>query len=33
MDILSEFSVRELLWRRWNPKHNKDVEEEDDDSC
>lgn len=33
VDILSEFSVRELLWRRWNPKHNKDVEEEDDDSC
>ncbi|PBC28397.1 tRNA-splicing endonuclease subunit Sen2 [Apis cerana cerana] len=33
VDTLSEFSVRELLWRRWNPKHNKDVEEEDDDSC
>ncbi|XP_076627017.1 tRNA splicing endonuclease subunit 2 isoform X1 [Colletes latitarsis] len=33
VEILSEFSVRELLWRRWNPKHNRDVEEEDDDSC
>ena len=30
--MLPEFSVRELLWRRWNPKH-KDIEEEDDDSC
>ena len=33
VDVLSEFSVRELLWRRWNPKHNREVEEEDDDSC
>ncbi|CAK9796474.1 tRNA-splicing endonuclease subunit Sen2 [Anthophora plagiata] len=33
VDILPEFSVRELLWRRWNPKHNRTVEEEDDDSC
>ncbi|XP_011883007.1 PREDICTED: tRNA-splicing endonuclease subunit Sen2 isoform X2 [Vollenhovia emeryi] len=35
-EILSEFTVRELLWRRWNPKqHREDVptEEEDDDSC
>lgn len=32
VDILSEFSVREVLWRRWNPKHNRDAEEEDDDS-
>lgn len=32
VDSLSEFSVRELLWRRWNPKRNKDLEEEDDDS-
>ncbi|XP_060812128.1 tRNA-splicing endonuclease subunit Sen2 [Bombus pascuorum] len=31
VDMLPEFSVRELLWRRWNPKH-KDIEEEDDDS-
>ncbi|XP_043495969.1 tRNA-splicing endonuclease subunit Sen2 [Polistes fuscatus] len=35
--MLSEFTVRELLWRRWNPKHNQDVmiveEEEDEDSC
>ncbi|EZA54002.1 hypothetical protein DMN91_000172 [Ooceraea biroi] len=34
-EILSEFTVRELLWRRWNPKqHREDVptEEEDDDS-
>ncbi|XP_076302092.1 tRNA splicing endonuclease subunit 2 [Lasioglossum baleicum] len=33
MDILPEFSVRELMWRRWNPKNNKDLEEEDEDSC
>ncbi|XP_076233210.1 tRNA splicing endonuclease subunit 2 [Calliopsis andreniformis] len=33
VDVLSEFSIREVLWRRWNPKHNRDVEEEDDDSC
>ncbi|XP_054007746.1 tRNA-splicing endonuclease subunit Sen2 [Hylaeus anthracinus] len=33
VDVLSEFTIRELLWRRWNPKHNRDVEEEDDDSC
>lgn len=35
-EILSEFTVRELLWRRWNPKqHREDVptEEEDEDSC
>ncbi|XP_029047607.1 tRNA-splicing endonuclease subunit Sen2 isoform X1 [Osmia bicornis bicornis] len=32
VDILSEFSVREVLWRRWDPKHTKDTEEEDDDS-
>ncbi|XP_014479864.1 PREDICTED: tRNA-splicing endonuclease subunit Sen2 [Dinoponera quadriceps] len=34
-EILSEFTVRELLWRRWNPnQHREDVptEEEDDDS-
>lgn len=34
--LLSEYTVRELLWRRWNPKQNQDVvivEEEDDDSC
>ncbi|KAI4486867.1 hypothetical protein M0802_012267 [Mischocyttarus mexicanus] len=35
--MLSEFTVRELLWRRWNPKHNQDImiveEEEDEDSC
>lgn len=34
-EILSEFTVRELLWRRWNPKqHREDVptEEEDEDS-
>ncbi|KAF7395612.1 hypothetical protein HZH68_009662 [Vespula germanica] len=35
--MLSEFTVRELLWRRWNPKQNQDVmiveEEEDEDSC
>ncbi|KAL0125119.1 hypothetical protein PUN28_004333 [Cardiocondyla obscurior] len=33
--MLSEFAVRELLWRRWNPKqHREDVpaDEEDDDS-
>ncbi|XP_012224187.1 tRNA-splicing endonuclease subunit Sen2 [Linepithema humile] len=33
-EILSEFTVRELLWRRWNPKqHREDVpiEEEDED--
>ncbi|CAK9828092.1 tRNA-splicing endonuclease subunit Sen2 [Anthophora retusa] len=33
VDILPEFSVRELLWRRWHPKYNRNVEEEDDDSC
>ncbi|XP_076755268.1 tRNA splicing endonuclease subunit 2 [Xylocopa sonorina] len=33
VDVLSEFSVRELLWRRWNPKHHNDLDEEDDDSC
>ncbi|KZC14874.1 PREDICTED: tRNA-splicing endonuclease subunit Sen2 [Dufourea novaeangliae] len=32
VDILSEFSVRELLWRRWNPKNNKDEDNEDYDS-
>ncbi|XP_024892334.1 tRNA-splicing endonuclease subunit Sen2 [Temnothorax curvispinosus] len=35
-EILSEFTVREVLWRRWNPKqHREDVptEEEDDYSC
>ncbi|KAG7196689.1 hypothetical protein KM043_016021 [Ampulex compressa] len=35
LDMLSEFSVRELLWRRWNPKQNRDVicvEDEDEDS-
>ncbi|XP_032680622.1 tRNA-splicing endonuclease subunit Sen2 [Odontomachus brunneus] len=35
-EILSEFTVRELLWRRWNPKqHREDIptEEEEDDSC
>ncbi|XP_011647003.1 tRNA-splicing endonuclease subunit Sen2 isoform X2 [Pogonomyrmex barbatus] len=34
-EILSEFTVRELLWRRWNPKrHREDVliEDEDEDS-
>ncbi|XP_015191246.1 PREDICTED: tRNA-splicing endonuclease subunit Sen2 [Polistes dominula] len=35
--MLSEFTVRELLWRRWNPKQSQDVmiveEEEDEDSC
>lgn len=34
--ILSEFTVRELLWRRWNPKQHREdvpVEEEDEDSC
>ncbi|XP_047358616.1 tRNA-splicing endonuclease subunit Sen2 isoform X2 [Vespa velutina] len=36
--MLSEFTVRELLWRRWNPKQNQDViiveeEEDDEDSC
>ncbi|KAK2575016.1 hypothetical protein KPH14_008763 [Odynerus spinipes] len=35
--LLSEFTVRELLWRRWNPKQNQDIiiveEEEDEDSC
>ncbi|XP_020279458.1 tRNA-splicing endonuclease subunit Sen2 isoform X2 [Pseudomyrmex gracilis] len=33
-DILSEFTVREVHWRRWNPKqHREDVtiEEDDDD--
>lgn len=35
-EILSEFTVRELLWRRWNPKQHREdvtVEEEDEDSC
>lgn len=32
VDVLSEFSVKELLWRRLNPKHNKDIDEDDDDS-
>lgn len=33
-EILSEFTVRELLWRRWNPKqHREDVPTEDEDSC
>lgn len=38
VDALSEFSVRELLWRRWNPKHKNDAidledDDDDDDSC
>ncbi|KAH0954722.1 hypothetical protein HN011_007860 [Eciton burchellii] len=35
-EILSDFTIRELLWRRWNPKqHREDVpiEEEDEESC
>nr|XP_033339788.1 tRNA-splicing endonuclease subunit Sen2 [Megalopta genalis] len=32
VDSLSEFSVRELLWRRWNPKNNKDEDDADYDS-
>ncbi|XP_017890343.1 tRNA-splicing endonuclease subunit Sen2 [Ceratina calcarata] len=32
VDVIFEFSVKELLWRRVNPKHNKDIEEDDDDS-
>ncbi|KYQ60242.1 tRNA-splicing endonuclease subunit Sen2 [Trachymyrmex zeteki] len=34
-EILSEFTVRELLWRRWNPKQHREdipIEEEDEDS-
>ncbi|XP_076654114.1 tRNA splicing endonuclease subunit 2 [Halictus rubicundus] len=32
VDTLSEFSVRELLWRRWNPKNNRDEDDADYDS-
>lgn len=35
-DVLLEFTVKELLWRRWNPKHNNDttyVGVDDEDSC
>ncbi|XP_076289105.1 uncharacterized protein LOC143213277 isoform X2 [Lasioglossum baleicum] len=32
VDSLSEFSVKELLWRRWNPKNNRDEDDADYDS-
>lgn len=36
-EVLSEFTVRELLWRRWNPRQHREdglpTEEEDEDSC
>lgn len=35
-EILSEFMVKEVLWRRWNPNESRDIiclDEEDEDSC